>query len=155
MSGFDRAFEIVVGLEGGYSNDPRDAGGETKYGICKRSYPTIDISALTEPQAKDIYKRDYWDRVRGDELPWPLNLYMFDCAVNQGVGVAVMTLQRLCRLQPDAVFGSQTLAAGKALGSESMALYMADRAIRYTETKGSEHYLRGWFKRLFMVTQEA
>ena len=66
---FDEAFEILIGHEGGYVNDKRDPGGETKYGIAKRSYPNVDVRNLTRAQAVDIYRRDFWQRVRGDELP--------------------------------------------------------------------------------------
>jgi len=39
---FQQAFERTIGFEGGYANDPRDPGGETKYGISKRAYPALD-----------------------------------------------------------------------------------------------------------------
>ena len=100
MSDFDKAFEHVLGIEGGYVNDPKDPGGETKYGLCKRSYPTVDIKALTIEQAKAIYKRDYWDKVKGDDLPFPLNLFMFDAAVNQGVDPAIKMLQAALKRCP-------------------------------------------------------
>jgi len=85
---FDRAFQLVIGAEGGYVNDPSDAGGETKYGISKRAYPDTDIKSLTLDDAKEIYKQDYWNAVQGDDLPDRLDIVMFDCAVNQGVGAA-------------------------------------------------------------------
>jgi len=56
---FDDAFERLLGLEGAYVNDPRDAGGETKYGISRRSYPGEIIRTMTIERAKEIYLRDY------------------------------------------------------------------------------------------------
>ena len=56
MNNFDSAFTIILGSEGGYVNDPRDSGGETKYGIAKKFYPNLDIKNLTVEQAKAIYK---------------------------------------------------------------------------------------------------
>ena len=61
---FLKAFEKVLRHEGGYVNDPLDLGGETKYGISKRSYPHLDIKNLTLDQAKQIYFRDFWQRGR-------------------------------------------------------------------------------------------
>ena len=66
MSNFDRAFRFLIGEEGGYSADPHDPGGETKFGISKRAYPQLDIKSLTLDQAKAIYRRDYWDRLQLD-----------------------------------------------------------------------------------------
>jgi lysozyme family protein len=82
---FDAAFLLVVAAEGGekVTDDPRDPGGLTKWGICQRSYPDLDIRALTESDAREIYRRDYWDACKCDELPWPLSLYVFDAAINQ------------------------------------------------------------------------
>src|SRR5215831_5610637 len=93
MSAFDQAFEIVVGHEGGYSNNSSDPGGETMYGISKRSYPDIVISTLTLDQAKAIYERDYWNKA-GCVLcaPW-LPLVGWEATVNNGVGQAVRCLQ--------------------------------------------------------------
>jgi lysozyme family protein len=61
-SEFNGAFEILIGHEGGYVDHPDDPGGETKYGISKRSYPEVNIAALTLDKAKAIYREDYWDR---------------------------------------------------------------------------------------------
>jgi hypothetical protein len=92
MSGFPEAFDFVIGREGGYNNDPRDPGGETKYGISKRSYPDLDIASLTLDDARRIYQQHYWDRVGGDELPAPLALVVFDTAVHSGVSRALKFL---------------------------------------------------------------
>ncbi|OXE36892.1 MAG: hypothetical protein CGW95_04725, partial [Phenylobacterium zucineum] len=54
---FDQAFEVLIGHEGGYTNNPQDPGGETKFGISKRAYPDQDIANLTLDAAKAIYKR--------------------------------------------------------------------------------------------------
>lgn len=85
---FERAFDFVIGAEEGYTNDPDDPGGETKYGISKRSYPELDIKSITLEQAKGIYFEDYWNQTGCEELPFPMDVFAFDSAVNQGVGVA-------------------------------------------------------------------
>src|SRR3990167_8279839 len=87
-SDFDISFDWILQAEGGYGYDPNDPGGETKYGISKRAYPDVDIVNLTEAQAKEIYRRDYWQKAGCENHKWPLNICIFDMAVNQGVNKA-------------------------------------------------------------------
>lgn len=155
MSEFDKAFDAVVGIEGGYVNDQKDPGGETKYGICKRSYPNEDIKNLTLEHAKLLYKRDYWDAAKCDQLPSPLNLFVFDGAVNQGVAPAIKTLQKTLNVVQDGILGQQTITAAQTMRKDAVALFMADRALRYTGTRNFDLYGRGWLKRLFLISMEA
>lgn len=158
MGGFEKAFEVVVGLEGGYVNDPHDPGGETKFGITKRQYPGEDIAGLTLARAQEIYRHDYWQAVRGDELPWPLALLVFDSAVNQGVGAAIRNLQATLGVKVDGDLGSITLGAAAHCGAEGAAMFMANRILRYVDAKDPRTgaplwptYGRGWAKRCFAV----
>lgn len=90
---FDQAVAFVLKWEGGYVFDADDPGGETNFGITKKSYPTLDIKNLTAGQARDIYHRDYWLAVGCDSLAYPLDFIAFDTAVNCGPGRAVKWLQ--------------------------------------------------------------
>jgi lysozyme family protein len=151
---YDDAFKIILGEEGGYSNDPRDPGGETKFGISKRAYPAIDVKNLTIDQAKAIYLRDYWTPVRARDLPWPLGLYMFDCAVNQGVTTAVRLLQQTLGVVVDGEFGPLTMRAARASSERDAARFLAFRARRYAGTANFDIYGTGWLTRLFVVARE-
>ena len=111
MGMFDYFIERVLTHEGGYVNDPRDPGQETRWGISKRSYPAVDIRNLTRAQAIDIYRRDFWQRVRGDELPREFAFQALDAAVNHGIGNAVRWMQRAAGVADDGVIGPVTLAA--------------------------------------------
>lgn len=91
---FERALEFVLKWEGGYVNDPADPGGETKYGISKRSYPGLDIRGLTRDEAGDIYWTDYWLRAGCEGLEWPLSLVVFDTSVNMGVRRAEVFMKK-------------------------------------------------------------
>ena len=91
---FEKAVDIVLKFEGGYSNNPLDSGGETKYGISKSAYPYLDIATLTLEKAKAIYYNDYWLRSGAALLPWPLSLIHFDTAVNMGVSRAKSFLDK-------------------------------------------------------------
>ena len=85
---FDRVMDFILTAEGGYVNDPDDPGGETKFGISKRSFPKEDIKNLSVGRAKEIYRENYWKAIDGDSLVSPLDLYLMDTAVNCGVGTA-------------------------------------------------------------------
>lgn len=148
---FERAVEIVLAEEGGYINDPNDPGGETRYGISKRAYPELDIAKLTVEQAKAIYRRDYWEPCKCDKLPWPLSLYVFDCAVNQGVVPAIKLLQRAVQTTQDGVLGQQTLTLASRANPWHMAQFMAFRAMRYQSTRNFDRFGAGWLTRLFTV----
>ncbi len=79
---FDKAFRLTIGVEGGYSNDPRDPGGETNYGIAKRYHPREDIKNMTLARAKEIYLKEYWLPAGCDEAPYPMDVSLFDSQVN-------------------------------------------------------------------------
>jgi hypothetical protein len=91
---FERSMAFIKRWEGEYVNDPRDPGGETHWGISKRSYPNLDIKNLTWEQAKILYQRDYWQASGANQMSWPLCLIHMDTAVNAGVGRAREMLQR-------------------------------------------------------------
>lgn len=146
---FDEAFELLIGHEGGYVNHPNDPGGETKYGISKRAYPTEDIAGLTLERAKVIYRRDYWDRVEADSLPPEIRFDVFDVAVNSGVGTAVKMLQRASFAEADGVLGPRTRLAIKSMNplvlfariNGARLAFMADLPTWPT-------FGRGWAKRI-------
>ncbi|MFG7180657.1 glycoside hydrolase family 108 protein [Burkholderia pseudomallei] len=163
MDMFDQAFALVVGIEGGYSTDPNDAGNwtggkrgsgtlkGTKYGISAAAYPNVDIENLTLDGAKALYQPDYWQVCACDQLPWPLALFVFDCAVNQGPRMAKIVLQQALDVKVDGAIGPVTLAAARAADAEHVALFMAGRALSYTHDEGFITDGRGWFKRLFLL----
>ncbi len=158
MNNFDAAFIRIVGLEGGYSDDPRDPGGKTKFGITEavaRQHGYIGaMQALPLDVAGEIYRADYWDACRCDQLPWPLSLYVFDAAVNQGAQTAVKMLQRALDTVQDGLIGSQTLALAAKSSSWHASRFMAIRALRYIGTRGFDSYGPGWFTRLFEIAKE-
>src|SRR5690606_31248043 len=114
---FLRAVEVVLQHEGGYVNDPRDPGGETKFGISKRQYPDLDIASLTREQAIEIYRRDWWQRYGYDRLQDDaVATKLLDMAVNMGPATAHRLLQEALvslghPVAVDGILGPQTLAA--------------------------------------------
>lgn len=92
---FEKAVERVLKTEGGYVNDPDDSGGETKYGISQAAYPSLDIKKLTQDDARAIYREDYWNAIKADQLPEDIREAAFDAAVNHGVGWARAALKEV------------------------------------------------------------
>jgi lysozyme family protein len=146
---FEACFERLIGHEGGYVNDPRDPGGETKFGISKRSYPHLDIALLTLGQAKAIYQRDYWDGVQADALPEGLRFHVFDAAVNSGPGTAARWLQSAVGVAQDGRVGPITLQAVREFSSAALvARYSGVRLAFMASLSSWRDFGRGWANRI-------
>lgn len=164
MADIKKALVKLFGVEGGYVNDPDDNGGETKFGICKRSYPSENIKALTLERAAVIYERDFWN---------PLSLSginnqviaeeVFDTAVNCGVKIGARILQEAINLsnypEPDITvdmqIGPATIAAVNNHKSIK-ALYKALNGLQFMRYVGiirenpkQEKFFRSWASRVF------
>lgn len=151
---FQKAVAFVLDIEGGASDDPRDDGGLTKFGISSKAFPTLDIRNLTRNQAEDIYRTEYWIAVRGNELPNELRLAVFDAAVQHGARRAIKMLQESLRVSADGVIGSQTLTAlGHADWHDLLADYLSRRMLLYAAHADWPAFGRGWSKRLFLLHQ--
>ena len=149
MGMFDYFIERVLTHEGGYVNDPRDPGQETRWGISKRAYPQVDIRNLTRAQAVDIYRRDFWQRVRGDELPREFAFQALDAAVNHGIGNAVRWMQRAAGVADDGVIGPVTLAAvQRAQAADLVLRFNAERLRFYAKLTTFSTFGRGWVNRV-------
>lgn len=167
MSDFDRAFDLVIGAEGRLSMDPRDrgnwTGGEvnagelkgTKFGISARSYPALDIAALTVDQAKAIALADFWQKHHCDQMPWPVSAIVFDGAFNQG-SVGAEALQDALGVKADGVIGPITLdALAKADTAQTATLTLTFRAKAYVSDSDYWLYGKGWLDRLFGLALKA
>lgn len=115
---FNTAFDRLLGNEGGYTPGVGDPGGETNWGISKRSYPNVDIKHLTRDAAKAIYFNDFWSRIHATELADGVAFQAFDFAVNSGIETAVRYLQRAVGAADDGHWGPISRAAADAM-SES------------------------------------
>lgn len=146
---FDEAFTRLIGHEGGYVNDPRDPGGETRYGISKRAYPGEDIANLTLARAKAIYLRDYWGPAGCDTVPDSIRFDLFDMAVNSGVSAAIKTLQRSVGEIADGKLGPKTLQAIQSMpGPRFVARFNGARLMFMTELNTWQTFGKGWARRV-------
>ena len=145
---FEKAIERILAHEGGYVLDERDPGGETQWGISKRSYPGVNIKALTRDQAKAIYEDDFWRPVVATVADGALQFQLLDAAVNHGMGNAVRFLQRAIGVAPDGHWGpvsSATLA--KADPKDVHLLFIAERLEFWCALKTFDVFGRGWTRR--------
>lgn len=157
---FRLAVERVLADEGGYVNDPADPGGETNFGISKRSYPDLDIKRLSREDAAAIYRRDWWERwgfgriEDGDVAAKVLNL-----AVNMGARQAVRLLQRALRacgrvLAEDGALGPVTVVAVNETPAHCLlAALRSEAAGRYrllvAGNRALERFEKGWLRRAY------
>lgn len=146
---FDDAFDRLLGHEGGYVNNSRDPGGETNWGISKRSYPNLDIKNLTREQAAAIYRRDFWNRINGDRLYDGVAYQLFDFAVNSGFETAIRYYQRALGVADDGHWGlvSQS-AADRMSESDQIMLLNAERLDFMTRCSNWPDASRGWSRRI-------
>lgn len=156
---FRRAVDHLLSLEGGYVNHGADKGGETNFGISKRSYPTVDIRRLTRDDAMQIYHRDYWSPLRLDELlSEPVARCVFDFGVNAGIGTAAKALQRAINgcgraLKVDGTIGPATIAAANRIGGDMLLPVLCGEIMAHYEAivrrdPTQAVFLRGWRNRL-------
>ncbi|MBW2091588.1 MAG: hypothetical protein JRI34_05630 [Deltaproteobacteria bacterium] len=152
---FNKAVEKLLKLEGGYVNDPKDPGGETKFGISKRSYPDVDIANLTEDEAIEIYRRDWWEKYGYGLIEYDrLAEKVFDLAVNMGPRTAHGFLQVAViltggeKIHADGIIGPKTIAA---MNSHPARRFLLARlrllAIKHYVNLGNPRFLTGWIKR--------
>lgn len=135
--------------EGGYVNDPNDPGGETKWGISKRSYPTLNIAALTREDVRIIYRRDFWDRIQADTLKDGVAFQTFDFAVNSGIETAVRYLQRTVNTADDGHWGPKSRAAAAAMDESDTIMRLSALRLRFmTYLSNWPSASRGWARRI-------
>lgn len=153
MAKFENCIDKVLKSEGGYVNDPDDAGGETKFGISKKAYPSVDIKNLTLDDAKAIYKKDYWDKIKGDEIADDSVAYeIFDTAVNMGTRASSKLAQTVANSTPDGIIGANTLIDINNIDTELfITKFRLAKISRYVslvkKTPTNKKYLLGWITR--------
>lgn len=163
----DDIIAFVIGIEGGYVNNPTDPGGATNFGITQRyldhvhasgaaaGYPT-SVADLTSTQAAALYQANEWTTVQGDQLPWRLALLAFDTAVNEGPHRAITILQQALGVTADGVLGPATLAAAASAGPLTCRKFAAHRGVAYAQLYATEgQFELGWMDRLLKVYTQA
>lgn len=156
MADFNAAIVKTLAKEGGskITDILNDYGGLTRYGISQRAYPALDILNLTEQQARDIYKRDYWDKVSGDRITNQIVAEnLLDTAVNMGPRTASRLAQSCLNIEPaDGVIGEASLVKINGVTPEYFLMsYSLAKIARYAsicnKDKTQNKFLLGWINR--------
>ena len=146
------ALDWIIKIEKGYVDLPDDPGDETKYGISKNAYPDLDIKRLTVADARAIYEHDYWNKCHADELPYPVDIAVFDMSVNSHPKAAIKILQKVVNTTPDSIFGVLTREAVIGMPpSELFNEFMWARVEFYKNLKKFKVFGRGWIDRLLQL----
>jgi len=159
---FIQALGRVLQNEGGLSDTAGDEGGETKYGISRRQYPSLNIAALTLPDAAAIYYRDWWIKFNFGALAGTIGAKAFDLSVNMGPRSAIICLQRAMRacghqILDDGDLGPVTIIAARVIDATALlAAFRSEAAGHYRLLTGSDdagdpnhRFLTGWLNRAY------
>ena len=161
---FNVALQHMLRHEGGFINHPRDPGGMTNLGVTARTWEDWightpsekEMRELTPEKVAPLYKRKYWDAIRGDDLPSGVDYCVFDCAVNSGPGRAAKMLQEVVGVKPDGGIGPITLAAVKAVDPVVLINKYADKRLTFWQSLPTfDTFGKGWTRRGNEVKDEA
>jgi len=157
---FDECLKMLLHHEGGYVNHPSDPGGETNLGVTKKVYQewggTKDMKDLTVEDVAPIYKKEYWDRCKCDDLESGVDWAVFDWAVNSGTGRAAKAIQKICGAAQDGAIGPKTLAL---IGTQNTQYVIEEfgkiRQDFYESLKTFDTFGKGWTRRNKETTAKA
>lgn len=152
---FGNVMDVIFHHEGGYVNHPSDPGGATNFGISQRSYPKEDIRNMTRARAAEIYRRDFWSAVQGDELPAGLDLVAMDAAVNSGSKRGAMWLQAALGVAEDGFIGAKTLDAARKADAKAIDRAIQMRMMFLRGLSTWPKFGKGWSRRLSETQAEA
>jgi len=160
---FEQCLALVLKHEGGFVNHPKDPGGMTNLGVTKKVWEEwigkpVDEAAMRALGPTDVaplYKKNYWDRVRGDDLPTGVDYSVFDFAVNSGVGRAAKFLQAACDVAQDGAIGPATLAAVAQHHPRELATSICEKRLAFLQSLPTWGNPRGWNKRVAEVKETA
>lgn len=161
---WDKCFQLVLKNEGGYVNNPKDPGGMTNLGVTKRVWEEwvgrevdeAEMRALTPDLVKPLYKKNYWDKIKGDDLPDGLDYAAYDLAVNSGTGRAAKYLQQIAGVPADGVIGPKSLEAIKACPADEAVDALCDMRLDFLQKLPTwDTFGKGWGRRVEEVKDTA
>ena len=153
---FDKCLTMLLKHEGGFVDHPKDPGGMTNLGVTKAVYDKwigresteAEMRGLTQDDVAPIYKKNYWDRCKCDQLPSGADWSVFDWAVNSGTGRASKAMQKIVGAKQDGAIGPKTL---QMIANEKAEFLVEEmyhqRQSFYEKLKTFETFGRGWTRR--------
>ena len=161
---FEHCLALVLKHEGGYVNNPKDPGGMTNLGVTKRVWEEwvghevteSDMRALGPTDVAPLYKKNYWDKCQGDDLPTGVDFAVFDFSVNSGVGRACKFLQKCVGVPTDGAIGPATLAAVNKMNARELATKLCEDRVAFLQSLPTwATFGNGWGRRIVEVERQS
>ena len=161
---FARALSLVLKHEGGWSDHPADPGGATMKGITLSVFRQYvepkatkdDLRRITDAQVASVYRKQYWDVVKGNDLPDGVDYAVFDFAVNSGPSRSAKYLQSIVGAKQDGKIGPDTLAKARAMVRATIINDLCDKRMAFLKgLKAWTTFGKGWTSRVSSVRAEA
>jgi len=157
QNNFEKSLALVLQHEGGYVNHPSDPGGRTNLGVTQRVWEEYvghpvdeaEMRSLTKEMVSPLYRKEYWDAVRGDQLPSGADYLAFDFAVNAGAFRSIKTIQRALKITADGVIGPVTVKAIQDTNAEDFINnFSAAKESFYRSLTNFPTFGKGWLNRV-------
>ena len=167
---YHNSFRKLLNVEGGFSDHPDDNGGPTNFGVTQRTYnywrrlenlPQQSVKKITVLEASRLYKKLFWNAVKGDLLPLGLDHIIFDYAVNSGPKRAIKALQKELGTSADGIIGPETRGLIKEIYHkdnkvEKIILAIMKKRLSWLHRLSDwKVFGRGWTNRINIVRKEA
>lgn len=162
---YERCLAFVLKYEGGKCDDPQDPGGRTAYGITQRVFTAFlrrrgissrDVYTITQDEKEAIYREQYWSLIKGDELPYGIDLAIFDCAVNSGPTRAVRMAQELLGIRSDGDMANVTIAHLRDVEAPKFIRQYCDARLGFLRKLATfGRFGRGWTARVQGIERNA
>ena len=155
---FQTAFDLLITHEGGFSNHPNDPGGATMYGVTEKVARaegfTGSMRNFSLNDAKTIYRKNYWDACRCDQIPDALRYPLFDAAVNSGPVQAIKWLQQALGVKSDGIIGPVTLKTTSEANPYGLRQAMIGKRLRFmTDLRNWPSFSKGWARRIAAILE--
>lgn len=167
MADIDNYFPFMIKWEGGYCNDPDDAGGPTKYGVTLADAKAAgfdkngdgkvtaeDVKLLTKEDAKSNLKKKYWDKCKADDIKnQSIANIIVDWCYNSGTG-KIKNVQTIVGTKADGIVGHKTISAINSYNTQKdlfNKIWNARKTFYYNIVKNKpsqKKFLKGWMNRL-------
>jgi len=161
---WEKSFQMVLKHEGGFVNHPKDPGGMTNLGVTKKVWEEFvghevdeaEMRALTPELVKPLYKKNYWDKIKGDQLPIGLDYAAYDLAVNSGTGRSAKYLQRIAGVPDDGVIGPKSVEAIQACDPDQAVEDICSMRLNFLKKLPTwDTFGKGWGRRVEEVKAKA
>lgn len=159
------SLSAVLVHEGGYVNHPKDPGGATNRGVTQATYddwrldrklPKQSVKAISQSEVEAIYRKRYWDAVKGDDLPSGVDYCVFDFAVNSGTGRAARFLQEALMVTVDGKIGPITLTTANTAPADALIDLICDLRMCFLKSLSTfKVFGKGWTRRVEDVRAKA